>query len=128
MARRFVSSFIIQTNAIFNISKLNMPLSILVGVTNTMTSFPLAYTFIYSKSIETFKFVNICCKKLFFWDDYPGPVVIMGVFSLSLLVVMVKNVNISIVEGGINQAYKLVNHLNALGKWLYTIIMLLAGG
>ena len=39
MAQRFVSSFVIQTNAIFNTNELNMPLSILVGITNTMASF-----------------------------------------------------------------------------------------
>lgn len=46
MARRFVNSFVIQTDATFNTNELNMALSILVGVTNTMVSFPVAYTFI----------------------------------------------------------------------------------
>ena len=60
MGRRFVSNFVVQTDATFNTNELNMPLSILVGVTNTMSGFPLAYTFISSESAETFKFVNAC--------------------------------------------------------------------
>lgn len=59
-----------------------MALSILVGVTNTMASFPVAYTFISSESAEAFKFVNACCKELFFWDNCPGPAVMLGDFSL----------------------------------------------
>ncbi len=66
MARRFVSSFVIQTDATFNTNELNMPLSILVWVTNTIASFPLADTFISSESVEAFKFVNAFCKELFF--------------------------------------------------------------
>ncbi len=50
MALRFASSFVIQKNATYNTNELNMPLSILVGVTNTMASFPVAYTFISFES------------------------------------------------------------------------------
>lgn len=91
-----------------------MALSILVGVTNTMASFPVAYTFISSESAEAFKFVNACCKELFFWDNCPGPAVMLGDFSLGLLAAMVRSVGISIVEAGMNQAYELVNYLDAL--------------
>lgn len=66
MARRFVSGFLIQTDATFNTNELNMPLSILLGVTNTISSFPVAYTFISSESAEAFKFINACYKELFF--------------------------------------------------------------
>ena len=93
-----------------------MALSILVGVTNTMVSFPVAYTFIYSESSEAFKFVNACCKELFFWEDCPGPSVMLGDFSLGLTAAMARNASISIVEAGMNQAYELVNHLHALGS------------
>ena len=58
IGQRFVSHFVIQTDATFNTNELNMPLSILVGITNTMSSFPLAYIFISSESVEVFKFVN----------------------------------------------------------------------
>lgn len=38
----------------------------------------------------------------------------LGDFSLGLSAAMVKKAGISMVEGGINQAYKMVNHLDAL--------------
>lgn len=116
MGRRFVSNFVVQTDATFNTNELNMPLSILVGVTNTMSTFPLAYTFISSESAEAFKFVNACCKELFFWDYCPGPAVMLGDFSLGLSAAMVRKAGISVVEARINQAYELVNHLDALGS------------
>ena len=40
MARRILSGFLIQTDATFNTNELNMPLSILLSVTNTMSIFP----------------------------------------------------------------------------------------
>ena len=116
MTRRFVSSFVIQTDATSNTNELNMLLSILAEVTNTMASFPVAYTFIFSESAEAFKFVNACCKELFFWDDCPGPPVMLGDFSLGLSAAMSKNAGISIAEADMNQAYELVNHLDALGS------------
>ena len=78
-----------------------------------MASFPLAYIF---KSTEVFKFVNIYCKELFFWEDCLRPAIILKDFSLSLLVVMVRNASISIVEVGKNQIYKLVNDLDVLRR------------
>ena len=114
MARRFLSGFLIQTDATFNTNELNMPLSILLGITNTMSSFPVAYKFISSESAEAFKFINACCKELFFWDNCPGPAVMLGDFSLGLSAAMIKKAGISMVEAGMNQAYEMVNHLNAL--------------
>lgn len=91
-----------------------MPLSILVGITNTIFSFPLAYTFISFESAKAFKFVNTYCKKLFFWDDCPGPVVMLGIFHLAYQRHMVRKAGILVVKAGISQAYELVNHLDAL--------------
>ncbi len=116
MARRFVSSFVIQIYVTFNTNEINMPLSILVGIANTMVSFPMAYTFIFSQSVEAFKFVNACCKELFFWDNCPGPSVILRDFLIGLSAAMARNAGISIVEAGMNQGYELVNHLDALGS------------
>ena len=56
----------------------------------------------------------LVCKELFFWDDCPGPAVMLGDFSLCLSAAMVRKAGISVVEAGINQAYELVNHLDAL--------------
>lgn len=36
LARRFVSGYLIETDATFNTNQLNLPLSTLVGVTNTL--------------------------------------------------------------------------------------------
>ena len=116
MARRFVNSFVIQKDATFNTNKRIMTLSIFVGVTKIMANFPVAYTFIFSESTEAFKFVNACCKELFFWDVCPGPAVMLGDFSLGLSPAMARNAGISIAEAGMNQAYELVNHLDALGS------------
>lgn len=96
MGRIFVSNFVVQTDARFNTNELNMPLSILVGITNTMSSFPLAYTFISSESAEAFKFVNACYKENFFWDDCPGAAVMLGDFSLGLSAAMVRKAGISV--------------------------------
>lgn len=93
-----------------------MLLSILVGITNTISSFPLAYTFISSKSAEAFKFLNAYCKEIFFRDNCPGPTVLLGDFSLGLSAAMVRKAGISVLEAGINQAYELFNHLDALGR------------
>ena len=70
--------------------------------------------FIFSKSAEAFKFVNTCCKELFFWDDCPRPAVMLGDFSLGLPATMVRKAGISVVEAGISQVYELVNYLDAL--------------
>lgn len=66
MAFRFVSSFVMQTDATFNTNELKMPLSILLGVTNTLASFPVAYFFISSESADAFIFIHVCCKEIFF--------------------------------------------------------------
>ena len=49
-------------------------------------------------------------------DDCPKPAVILGDFSLGLSAAMVRKAGISVVEAGINQAYELVNYLNAFGS------------
>lgn len=75
-----------------------MPLSILAGVTNTMSTFLVAYTFISSESAPAFKFVNACCKV---WDDCPGPTVMLGDFSLGFVSGNgQKKAGISVVEAG----------------------------
>ena len=84
LARRFVSGFAIQTDATFNTNQLNLPLSTLVGVTNTGQTFPVAYCFITSESAECFSFLFYCMKDLIFHDKCPGPGVILGDFAAGL--------------------------------------------
>lgn len=79
-----------------------------------MTSFLVAYLFIFFESAEAFKFVNAYYKELFFWDNCPGSAIILGDFSLGLSAAMVRNAGISIVEAGMNQAYELISHLDVL--------------
>ena len=57
LARRFVSSFIYETDATFNTNRLHLPLSVIVGITNTRTTFPIAICYITSESATSFEFV-----------------------------------------------------------------------
>ncbi len=80
-ARRFVSDFVIQTDATFNTNHLNMPLSVLMSITNTVKSFAVAYCFVSSESIEVFIFINSCIRDLIFHDDCSESAVMLGDFS-----------------------------------------------
>ena len=57
MARRFISRFVLQTNATFNTNELNLSLSILIGKTNILTSFVAAYCYVTFESKIAFIFV-----------------------------------------------------------------------
>jgi hypothetical protein len=46
LGQRFVSQFLMETDATFNTNSLYLPLSVVVGITNTGKTFPLAYTWI----------------------------------------------------------------------------------
>jgi len=83
LARRFVSGFCMQTDAMFNTNKLRLPLSVIVGITNTFKTFSIAFCFITSESTEAFEFVNTQLKELMFYDR-SGPAVIVGDFSKDL--------------------------------------------
>ena len=90
LTRRFVSGFLIETDATFNTNQLNLPLSVLVGITNTNQTFPAAYCYITSESAECFTFLFDCMKDLFFHDTCPGPRVILGDFAAGLTAAMHK--------------------------------------
>jgi hypothetical protein len=55
LARRFVSGFIYETDAMFNTNVLKMPLSVMVGIDNTGKTFSMAYCYITSESAASFK-------------------------------------------------------------------------
>jgi len=78
-----------QTDATFNTNKLHLPLSVIVGITNTFKTFPIAFCFITSESTEAFEFVNTQLKELMFYDR-SGPAVIVGDFSKGLGAAMVR--------------------------------------
>jgi len=58
LARQFVGEFIWEMDDTFNTNELKMPLSILVGITNTGQTFPLAFMFISTESAEMFHWVH----------------------------------------------------------------------
>ena len=107
MGRRFVSSFVMQTDATFNTNELNLPLSVLIGVTNISKSFPMAYCFIPSESAAAFKFMNRCMRTLFFYDDCPGPRVVMGDFAAGLTATFLKEQQLTLSEAGMAVCFEL---------------------
>ncbi|KAI9760481.1 MAG: hypothetical protein M1840_002409 [Geoglossum simile] len=83
LARRFVSEFIWETDATFNTNDLKMPLSILVGITNTGQTFPVAFVFIHVESVEMFRWVHEQLTKLIFYVC-PLPHAVAGDFAAGL--------------------------------------------
>ena len=64
MTRRFISGFIMQTDATFNINKLRLLLSTCIGVTNTGKTFSFCHSFISSESTEAFTYMWKCIYDL----------------------------------------------------------------
>lgn len=98
MARQYMSGFVIETDELW------MPLFGLISITNTMSTFPVAHYFITSESTSAFVFINKCLKDLFFFDKYPGPVVILGNFSADLSQAMLKTMQQSGSEARMSMA------------------------
>ncbi len=109
MGRRFVSGFVVETDATFNTNELNLPLSALVGVTNTLRTFPMTYCFVPSESAIAFKFMNKCMRTLFFTGDCPGPRVIMGDFAAGLTSTFLEQRNVTLSEAGMNVCFELLD-------------------
>jgi hypothetical protein len=78
-----VSNFLYETNATFNTNKLCLPLSMIVGITNTGKTFPLAYCYIISESAKSFNFVGGELTKYVFYDC-PEVAVIYADFTKGL--------------------------------------------
>lgn len=96
----FLVIFLVETNTTFNTNRLNMPLSVLLGITNTGSSFPAAYCFISSESKESSLFMFACMEELMFYDQCVGPNVILGDCAAGLGAAMVKAVNPREMPGG----------------------------
>ncbi len=90
LARQFASHFVVITDATFNTNENDLPLSVLVCVTNTLRSIPIAYCFIESESTEAFLFMNDCIKDLFFYDNCRGPAVLLDDFAAGLIAAIIK--------------------------------------
>ena len=111
LARCFISSFMIQTNATFNTNQLNLPISALVGKSNTQRTFHVAYCLITSESTEAFAFMTRCMKDLFFHDDCPNPKVTIGDFSSGLSAEVLRRNKLSRSEAGIEAVKSLEESL-----------------
>ncbi len=126
LARQFASHFVVITDATFNTNENGLPLSVIVCVTNTLRSIPIAYCLIESESTDAFHFMNDCMKDLFFYDDCRGPAVILGDFAAGLTAAMVKKkMNLltlsedhlgTIAEAGMQVAWRLSHQLDDLGS------------
>jgi len=82
-ARRFVSRFVYETDATFNTNSLRLSLSVMVGIDNTNSTFPMALMYITSELAKAFGFA---CKQLIdlVFYDCPEAAVICGDFSKGL--------------------------------------------
>jgi hypothetical protein len=83
LGRRFVSDFLYETDATFNTNELRLPLSTMVGITNTGKTFPMAYCYITSESAKSFDFVGGELTKYIFYDC-PEAAVICADFTKGL--------------------------------------------
>src|SRR5438552_883843 len=81
MARQFVSSFMYETDVTFNTNCLKLPLSIMVGIDNCGKIFPIAYYYITSESIASFKFVTEQLTDLVFYDCPEAVVIVRDFFK-----------------------------------------------
>lgn len=78
LAWRFVSHFLLETDPTFNTARLSMPLSVLLGITNIGTSFPVAYCYITLEFRGSFKFIFAYMQELMFYDNCPGSYILIG--------------------------------------------------
>ena len=118
-ARRFASQFLVITDATFTTNANRLPLSVIVYITNTLRSFPIAYCFIASESADAFVFINECMRELFFYDSCPGPAVILGDFAAGLTAAIAIRQRLNISRVGIEVAYELTARLDKAGSSLF---------
>lgn len=75
LERRFVSDFLYKIDATFNTNELRLPLSVIVGITNTRKTFPLAFCYITSELAKSFDFVGGELTKYVFYDCLEAAVI-----------------------------------------------------
>ena len=83
LGRQFVSGFVYQTDATFSTEGGRLPLSSMIGVTNTGQSFPFAYCYITRESAVSFEFVARELTKYVF-NGCPEAEVIIADFTQGL--------------------------------------------
>src|SRR5947199_9806145 len=87
MICQFVSSFIYETDATFNINCLKLPLNIMVSIDNCGKTFPTVYYYITLESAASFKFVAKQLTDLICYNC-PEVVVIIRDFSKGIRAVI----------------------------------------
>jgi hypothetical protein len=70
-----VSDFLYKIDATFNTNELRLPLSVIVGITNTSKTFPLVYCYITSESAKSFDFVVGELTKYVFYNCLEAAVI-----------------------------------------------------
>ena len=126
IARQFASHFIVITDTTFNINENALPLSVIICITNTLITIPIAYYFIKSESAAAFLFINEYIKDLFFYNNYRGPIVVLNNFTTGLtaaitrkrvnLLSMLEDLRGTIAQAGMNIAWELSSQMNELGS------------
>ena len=58
IAQKFVSDFIYKTDTAFNTNVFKLLLSVIVGIDNTNSTFPIAYVYIAPESAASFKWLQ----------------------------------------------------------------------
>ena len=119
IARTFASNFVVITNTIFNINKNNLPLLVLIYITNTLRTFLITYYYIISKSAEAFTFINICIRNLFFSSNYRGMTILLGDFTAGLIVAITSKRKITLSKRGINIIWDLTIVVDDLGSQVF---------
>ncbi len=91
----------VETDATSNTNRLNMPLSVFLGITNTGLSFPAAYYYISSELKESFLFMFTYMQEIMFYDECPGPyIIILEDFAAGFGAAMMKTLNQNEIPGG----------------------------
>ena len=93
LSKRFISNFMMKTDAIFNINALKMLLFVTVNVINMTMIFSVCFSFVISEFEETFNFFIQCMHEELFNDCLSSRVIIVNQskrLTTSLFISMLK--------------------------------------
>lgn len=94
---------------------LNLTLSTLVGVTYIMHIFASAYYYITSEFAQSFFFLLDFLKDLIFYDIFPGPEIILGVFAARLIEAKPKKLSQMLDKGvALNFVWKIAQDMDSI--------------
>ncbi len=77
LSKRFISDFMMKTDAIFNINALKMLLFVTVNVINTTMIFSVCFSFVISEFEDTFNFFIQCMYEELFNDCLSSRIIIV---------------------------------------------------